>query len=85
MSKPQVTTIQVQGSTITVQSKEHGDFISLTDMVRNFDGGSALILHSAHRRHDISSITDRASTGLAAAIGTQRDPQQAENLLLQLG
>jgi hypothetical protein len=39
----QVTTIEVQGSTITIQSKEHGDFISLTDMARNFDGGSALI------------------------------------------
>jgi len=43
MSKPQVATIEVQGSTITVHAKEHGDFISLTDMVRNFDGGSALI------------------------------------------
>ncbi|MDR3672007.1 MAG: KilA-N domain-containing protein [Holophaga sp.] len=43
MSKPQVTTIEVQGSTITVHAKEPGDFISLTDMVRNFDGGSALI------------------------------------------
>ncbi len=43
MSKARVTTIQVQGTPITIQSKEHGDYISLTDMVRNFDGGGALI------------------------------------------
>lgn len=35
--------ISVQGSPITVVSGGHGDFISLTDMVRNFDGGSSLI------------------------------------------
>ena len=43
MSKPKKSTIEVQGTTITILSKEHGDYISLTDMVRNFDGGSALI------------------------------------------
>ncbi len=43
MSKPKKTTIEVQGTEITILSKEHGDYISLTDMVRNFEGGSALI------------------------------------------
>jgi KilA-N domain len=43
MSKPKKSTIEVQGSVITILSKEHGDYISLTDMVRNFDGGGALI------------------------------------------
>lgn len=43
MKKTKNTKIEVQGTEITILSKEHGDFISLTDMVRNFDGGSALI------------------------------------------
>jgi hypothetical protein len=43
MSKAKKTTIEVQGTAITIVSKEHGDYISLTDMVRNFDGGGALI------------------------------------------
>jgi hypothetical protein len=43
MKKSKSTTIEVQGTTITILSKEHGDYISLTDMVRNFDGGGALI------------------------------------------
>ena len=43
MSKPKSSTIEVQGTAITVIAKEHGDYISLTDMVRNFEGGGALI------------------------------------------
>jgi hypothetical protein len=43
MSKPKKAIIEVQGTAITILSKEHGDYISLTDMVRNFEGGSALI------------------------------------------
>src|SRR5436309_417800 len=43
MSKSKPATIEVQGTAITVIAKEHGDYISLTDMVRNFEGGSALI------------------------------------------
>src|ERR1700675_483350 len=43
MSKAKTVTIEVQGTAITVLGKEHGDYISLTDMVRNFEGGSALI------------------------------------------
>jgi KilA-N domain len=43
MSKPKKTVIEVQGAAITVIAKEHGDYISLTDMVRNFGGGGALI------------------------------------------
>jgi len=43
MSKPKKVTIEVQGTEIAVLTKEYGDFISLTDMVRNFEGGGALI------------------------------------------
>jgi hypothetical protein len=43
MSKSKPATIEVQGTAITVIAKEQGDYISLTDMVRNFEGGSALI------------------------------------------
>ncbi|MFA5344138.1 MAG: KilA-N domain-containing protein [Kiritimatiellia bacterium] len=35
--------MEVQGTTISILSREEKDYISLTDMVRNFDGGSALI------------------------------------------
>lgn len=41
--KPTSATINVQGTEITVIHQEDDDFISLTDMVRNFDGGPALI------------------------------------------
>ena len=43
MTKEKKTTIEVQGTEITVLSKELEDFISITDMVKHFDGGSALI------------------------------------------
>lgn len=35
--------IIVQGTEVTVATRHEQDYISLTDMVRNFDGGSALI------------------------------------------
>jgi len=35
--------INVQGTEITIIQQDDDDFISLTDMVRNFDGGPALI------------------------------------------
>lgn len=41
--KPTSAAINVQGTEITVIHQEDDDFISLTDMVRNFDGGPALI------------------------------------------
>jgi hypothetical protein len=41
--KPTKATINVRGTEITVIHQEEDDFISLTDMVRNFDGGPALI------------------------------------------
>ncbi|MHB1308649.1 MAG: KilA-N domain-containing protein [Limisphaerales bacterium] len=41
--KPTNATINVQGTEVTVIHQEGDDFISLTDMVRNFDGGPALI------------------------------------------
>ena len=43
MKKAKPAIIEVQGTAITVIAKEHGDYISLTDMVRNFEGGGALI------------------------------------------
>ena len=36
-------TINVQGTSVCILAQPGGDYISLTDMVRNFDGGSALI------------------------------------------
>ena len=35
--------INVQGTAITILNQNENDYISLTDMVKNFDGGSALI------------------------------------------
>ena len=43
MKKSHKTTIEVQGTTIGILSQPGGDYISLTDMVRNFDGAGALI------------------------------------------
>jgi hypothetical protein len=37
------TNIEVQGTSIGILSQPGGDYISLTDMVRNFDGAGALI------------------------------------------
>jgi len=36
-------TINVKGAAIAIASRHEQDYISLTDMVKNFDGGSALI------------------------------------------
>ena len=43
MSKSKQITITVQGTTIGILPRPEGDYISLTDMVRNFDGAGALI------------------------------------------
>lgn len=43
MSKAKKATLHVQGSAIGVLVQPGGDYISLTDMVRNFDGAGALI------------------------------------------
>ena len=43
MSGGKKATIEVQGTAITVLSKDREDYISLTDMVKHFEGGSALI------------------------------------------
>lgn len=43
MSKQKKSTINVQGTAIGVLSQRDEDFISLTDMVKSFEGGSALI------------------------------------------
>jgi len=43
MKRGKKSTIEVQGTAIGILSQPGGDYISLTDMVRNFDGGSALI------------------------------------------
>ncbi len=41
--KDKKTTIHVRGTAITILSKTDNDYISLTDMVKPFDGGGALI------------------------------------------
>src|ERR1039458_4916465 len=43
MRKTKSASIDVQGTTITIISREEGDYISLTDMARKFEGGGALI------------------------------------------
>lgn len=43
MSKQKKNKIEVQGTAITILSGNEADFISLTDMVKNFEGGSSLI------------------------------------------
>jgi len=43
MSKAKRATIEVQGTAIGILSQPDGDYISLTDMVRNFEGAGALI------------------------------------------
>ncbi|MCX6912092.1 MAG: KilA-N domain-containing protein [Verrucomicrobia bacterium] len=43
MSKAKRSNIEVQGTTISILSRPGGDYISLTDMVRHFDGAGALI------------------------------------------
>ena len=43
MAKEKKSTINVQGTEITILSTKEDDYISLTDMVKNFDGGSSLI------------------------------------------
>lgn len=43
MAKDKKTTIDVQGTAVAILSRKDEDYISLTDMVRNFDGGGALI------------------------------------------
>ena len=43
MSKAKRSTIEVQGTPVGILSQPGGDYISLTDMVRNFDGAGALI------------------------------------------
>lgn len=41
MSTGKKATIGVQGTAITVLSKDREDYISFTDMVQHFDGGPA--------------------------------------------
>ena len=43
MSKERRSQVNVQGASISILSTDAGDYLSLTDMVQNFDGGSALI------------------------------------------
>jgi hypothetical protein len=43
MAKDKKSSISVKGTEITILSKQSIDYISLSDMVKNFEGGSALI------------------------------------------
>ena len=55
MSKPKKSTIEVQGTGITVLSKEHGDYISLTDMAKKF-GDDVLIYNWMRNRNTLELI-----------------------------
>jgi hypothetical protein len=54
-SKPKTSTIAVQGSDIAIVSKEHGDYISLTDMARKF-GDESLIYNWMRNRNTLELI-----------------------------
>ena len=43
MAKDKKSSINVQGTAITILSQREEDYISLTDMVKHFEGRSALI------------------------------------------
>ncbi len=43
MKKTKSASIEVRGTAITILSRKEGDYISLTDMVRPFEGGGSLI------------------------------------------
>lgn len=43
--------ITVQGTEVGITNRHEQDYISLTDMVKNFDGGSALIEQWLKARH----------------------------------
>ena len=55
MSKPKKSTIVVQGADITVLSREHGDYISLTDMAKEF-GDDVLIYSWMRNRNTLELI-----------------------------
>jgi hypothetical protein len=61
MSKAKTATIEVQGTAITVLAKEHGDYISLTDMVRNFESGGA-----PHR-----AMAEKKDAAISLAYGSE--------------
>jgi hypothetical protein len=50
MSKAKTATIEVQGTAITVVAKEHGDYISLTDMAKKF--GDDILIYSWMRNRN---------------------------------
>ena len=43
MKKRRASASKFQGTEITILSREQGDYVSLTDMVKRFEGGGALI------------------------------------------
>jgi len=43
MIKSKIRKIEVRGTSVGILTQPTGDYISLTDMVRNFDGAGALI------------------------------------------
>src|SRR5258706_16464633 len=50
VSQPKKSTIEVQGTAITVVAKEHGDYISLTDMAKKF--GDDILIYSWMRNRN---------------------------------
>jgi hypothetical protein len=61
MSKPKKTTIEVQGSAITILSQKEQDFICLTDMARKF-GDDILIYSWMRNRSNSSTFGSRDGT-----------------------
>ena len=55
MRKPKKSTIEVQGTDITILSKELGDYISLTDMAKKF-GDDVLIYSWMRNRNTLELI-----------------------------
>jgi hypothetical protein len=53
MSKSKQITITVQGTTIGIMPRPEGDYISLTDMVRNFDGAAIARELTGQRRNRV--------------------------------
>ena len=57
MDKPKRSTIRVQGSQIAIITQKNTDYISLTDMVKNFEGESSLIENWLRNKDTILFLT----------------------------
>ena len=79
MSKSKQITITVQGTKIGILPRPEGDYISLTDMVRNFDGAGALIEQCGLKNAAVGKarISDRHANFIVTEPGaTSTDVEQ---------